>query len=166
MATLAYSARSRAPMSALSARLRAVMSRAIARCETVLARNVAHGKLDPGKPACSVCCVDRHVGRTQALAVGEGGVGDKAHLDAQFSQPSADQFSLRPTDKFGENPVGVDDPAVSVAVDDKVAERVDEAEKLLLPFMKLPHPVGHALDAGGGRGRVNRLAGGWCRPRG
>ena len=103
--------------------------------------------------------MDRHVGRTQALAVGEGGVGDDADLDAEIVQPQPDQFGLRPTDEIGEDPVGVDDPAVSVAVDDEVAERVDEAEEVLVAFVKLPHPVGHALDAGGGRGRVCRLDG-------
>ena len=63
--------------------------------------------------------------------------------------------SVRPTrsplvdaDQIGEDPVGVDDPAVAVAVDDEVAERVDQAAEALLAFLQLPHAVGERLDLG------------------
>ena len=51
-------------------------------------------------------------------------------------------------DELGEDPVGVDDPAVAVAVDDQVAERVDQAAEALLALLQLPHAVGQRLVFG------------------
>ena len=97
LAWLAYSARSRAVISAVSARLRAVMSRAMARCETALAGLVAHRQFDPRKPARAARRADRDIGRTQALAVGKGGVGNDADLDAEFRKacwPARSRWSM------------------------------------------------------------------------
>jgi hypothetical protein len=53
-----------------------------------------------------------------------------------------------PADKSGEDPIGVDDPAVPVAVHDDVAERVDEALETLFALLHLPHLVGECFQPG------------------
>ena len=50
-------------------------------------------------------------------------------------------------DQIGEDLVGVDDPAVAVAMHDEIAERVDQAAKALLAFLQLPHAIGQGLDS-------------------
>ena len=64
----------------------------------------------------------------------------------------ADQIALIGADQVGENLVGIDDAAVAVAVDDEIAERVDQPAKALLAFLQLPHAVGQRLDLGAAAG--------------
>ncbi len=61
-------------------------------------------------------------------------------------------------DQVGEDPVGIDDLPVAVAVHDEVAERVDQAAEAFLAFLQLPHAVGERLVLGEAalRGRVER----------
>ncbi len=56
----------------------------------------------------------------------------------------SDEVALVDADQFGEDLVCVDDAALAVAMDDEVAERVDQAAKALLAFLQLPHAVGEA----------------------
>ena len=148
LAWLANSARSRALISAVSARLRGVMSRAMARCETsLLALSRTDSSIQENQRVPPLRA-DRDVGRAQAFAVGEGRVRNDADIDAELGQRAADQIALVHADQFGEDPVGVDDAALAVAMHDEVAERVDQAAKALLALLQLPHPVGEVLDLG------------------
>ena len=129
---------------------------------------VAHRQFDPGEPARAARRADGDVGGTQALIVGKGGVGHDADLDAEFGKGLAGKIALIGFDQIGEHLVGIDDVAVAVAMDDEIAERVDETAKALLAFLHLPHAVGERLDlgaaAGGGlveqhRGAVDAASG-------
>src|SRR5262249_50508127 len=111
-AWLANSARSRALISAISARLRSAMSRAL----------VARRQLDPGKPALALRRLDGDVGRAETFAVGESGVGDDPHLDAELGQRAAGKLVLADADELGEDLVRVHDAAFAIAVDGEVAE--------------------------------------------
>ena len=106
----------------------------------------------------------------------KGGVGNDADLDAELGQRPADKIALVDADQFGEDLVGVDDAAVAVAMDDEVAQRVDQAAESLLAFLQLPHAVGERLDLGAaaaavlvehrGRARLSHASGAQMHERG
>ena len=129
-------------------RLGALAGGDVARDGTVrhrIAGLVAHRQLDPRKPAHALRRADRDVGRAQAFAFGEGGVRNDADIDAELGKRAAGKVAGLDADKVGEDPVGVDDPAVAVAVHDKVAERVDQAAEAFFALLQLPHAVGQRL---------------------
>ena len=82
----------------------------------------------------------------------KGGIGDDADVDAEFGQGLAGKVALIGFDKVGENLVGIDDVAVAVAMDDEIAERIDQPAKALLALLHLPHAVGQRLDLGAAAG--------------
>ena len=109
-----------------------------------LTRKIAHGKLDPRKPAGAGLRVDRDVGRAEALPVGKGGVGNHTDFDAKVGKRSP-VSSPWVADKRREYLVGIDDPPVSVAMDDEITERIDQTEEMLVAFVEFPHAVGEML---------------------
>ena len=112
----------------------------------LVVRFVEHRQFDPGEPAYAGRGSYRHVGRTQAFAVGEGRVGHHADLDAKFGERLADKVASVRADQIGKHLVRVDDAAVPVAMHDEVAESVDQTAQALLAFLQLPHAVGKAFD--------------------
>ena len=84
--------------------------------------------------------------------IGKGGIGNDADIDAEFGQGLAGKVALIGFDEAGENLVGIDDVAVAVAMDDEIAERVDQPAKTLLALLHLPHAVGQRLDLGAAAG--------------
>ena len=84
--------------------------------------------------------------------VREGGVGHDAHVYAEIGKRLAGEVALVCADERGEHLVGIDDVTIAVAMDDQIAEGIDQAAKTLLALLHLPHAVGERLDLGAAAG--------------
>ena len=151
-AWLAYSARSRALISDDSARLRAVISRAIARCETASLILIAYREFDPRKPARrhSACKWPRRWNSDSRDPRRRR--RERCRHRYQARTRLAGKVALVDVDEIGENLVGIDDVAVAVAMDDEIAQCVDQPEETLLALLHLPNAVGERLDVGAAAG--------------